>query len=92
MPWSWASCMAPATRVEHGERPDSGAKAPPRSISSRRLGPLSSSITRNGWPVCVDVEVEDRDDVRMAKLGAGPALAQEALGGLGPEVGRGAAP
>ena len=35
----------------------------------------------------VDVVVEDRDDVRMAQLGAGAALAQEALGRLGAEVG-----
>ena len=31
--------------------------------------------------VGVDVEVEDRDDVGMAKPGAGPAFAHEALAG-----------
>ncbi len=32
-----------------------------------------------GLALRIDVEVEDRDDVRMAQLGAGAALAQEAL-------------
>ena len=50
--------------------------------SSRRLGPLSSSITRYGCLPGVDVEVEEGDDVGVAQLRTGTAFAQEPLAQL----------
>ena len=74
-------------RREHGDRPVGRERAAEGDFLAQAR-PAQQLHDQERLATGVDVVVEDRDDVRMAEPGAGAALAQEPLGGLGPEVGR----